>query len=125
MSYNVFRTLFFSYDMHTRKKMITMFIDIMTRYNTIHPLSERIHIPKMLSAEVWRTYNGNKIKGPCYVCSKQLDALETWHTAYVTPPEYGGTLTLSNLRPLCVPCNVAMGTENLYVYKARNFPSKL
>jgi 5-methylcytosine-specific restriction endonuclease McrA len=105
--------------------MIGLFINWMKTYDTIHPVSEQTYVPKMLRAEVWRTYNGSSIKGPCYCCKKELDALETWHPGYVIPSEYGGKLILDNLRPICIPCNHSMGTENMYVYKARTFPSKL
>ena len=122
MSYTYFKQLLFSFNDQSQKKLIEIFINTMKTHSAIHPYPQPTRVPKMIRAEVWKKYHGQSINGACYCCNKPLDALETWNAGHVIPKAYGGPNTVENLRPICIPCNMDMGTENLYVFKARNYP---
>ncbi len=76
-------------------------------------------ITKMFKNEVWRTYVGTgKGTGRCTACERIIyqDEFEVGHNIAKSK---GGLPTLANLRPVCRPCNSAMGTMSIEVYKRR------
>jgi len=86
-------------------------------------------ISRKTSFLVWDKYNSfEKIKergdnfATCFVCRKRLEQ-ENFQCGHVVPFFYGGKNSVDNLEPICSSCNQAMGIENLYVYKNREFPT--
>ena len=73
---------------------------------------QKAAIPKALREATWLHYNGNTFESKCYV---------TWCTTVLTPFSYevghnvpesaGGTLDISNLRPICAKCNRSMAAS--------------
>ena len=80
--------------------------------------SPRRKIPNAVRMEVWRKYIGDKPKGTCYACGKQItwDDFEAGHNIAAAK---GGRLTVANLRPICGSCNKAMGTGSIEAYKRK------
>jgi 5-methylcytosine-specific restriction endonuclease McrA len=77
-------------------------------------------IPKALRDAVWVTYVGEKYKGNCYVCSKDID-VTSFECAHVISEKNGGEVTVDNLRATCKTCNASCGTDNLNEFKAKHF----
>lgn len=76
-------------------------------------------IPKTLKNKVWDTYVGRRYGiGPCYCCSKNIDSKD-FECGHVQAESKGGKLLLTNLRPICGPCNRSMGNENMYKFMQR------
>jgi 5-methylcytosine-specific restriction endonuclease McrA len=78
---------------------------------------------KNIRANVWQRYNKNSLTGRCYVCKRPItnDNFEVGHNKARAK---GGTDHLSNLRPICAPCNHGMGTKSIEGYRAKYFAKK-
>jgi hypothetical protein len=69
-------------------------------------------IPAALREEVWRHWMGEAFKAKCCVtwCTNQITAFD-FAVGHNVPESKGGSLTLSNLRPICSRCNSSMGAN--------------
>ena len=76
-------------------------------------------IPKRIRGLVWKAHFGEAMTGGCYCCKKVLEALDDWHAGHIVAHANGGRDNVENLRPLCVSCNLSMGTENMDEFKRR------
>ena len=74
---------------------------------------KKTRIPKAVRRAVWLKYIGKKWESNCYIswCPNKLDVLGPWHCGHNIPDSKGGTLSISNLRPICSTCNLGMGNE--------------
>jgi len=65
---------------------------------------------------VWNRDIGNSKSGKCYVCRRVVtdDNFECGHIISVSN---NGSNHVNNLRAVCLPCNRAMGTQNLEDFK--------
>jgi hypothetical protein len=71
-------------------------------------------IKKKIKIDVWNTYvDQNVIKHRCLCCKKAWIENTNFHCGHVISENNGGTLEISNLRPICAACNYSMGTENM------------
>ena len=85
--------------------------------------AKRKRIPKAVKVSVWGKYIGaDKAEGKCYVCERTIHItnFEVGHNKAVAR---GGSDNITNLRPICRSCNLAMGTLSIETYK-RKFYSK-
>lgn len=67
-------------------------------------------IPLALRQQVWIVYNGDRFfKKKCHVswCSNTVTPF-SFQVGHCTPESKGGTLDISNLRPICAMCNMSM-----------------
>ena len=72
------------------------------------------NIPKNLKAIVWKEYIGEEIgKDYCCCCGYNTITQLEFHCGHVVAEKHGGRLQLSNLRPICVLCNLSMGSHNM------------
>ena len=80
-------------------------------------------IPLALRQQVWKTYVGEKFASKCLVgwCTNQITAFE-FDVGHNLPESKGGTLDISNLRPICHKCNISM--SNTYTIDEWNRLSK-
>lgn len=84
-------------------------------YNYFYPPIKRKAIPKRIKETVWIKYNGQHFNGLCYCCGKHIDKLN-YHNAHVISHAHHGTISVENLRPTCMSCNLSMGKKNLYQF---------
>lgn len=71
-------------------------------------------IPKSVKTHVWDLYIGSHInEHRCICCKKTLIKVTYFDVGHVIAEKNGGTLEISNLRPICSVCNYSMGTENM------------
>lgn len=70
------------------------------------------NIPKILKDKVWETYIGDKLKGSCYICEKEITA-SNFQAGHIVSEYDGGSITVENLRPTCKSCNVKTGVFNM------------
>ena len=74
-------------------------------------------IPKHIRNLVWNYYIGdNIIQHRCLCCKKTVISNTQFEVGHVLSERDGGTLELSNLRPICGPCNRSMGTMHMVEY---------
>ena len=66
-------------------------------------------IPKALRQQVWLTYFGKVYEKKCYInwCKNKVSVF-TFHVGHNIPESRGGTLSITNLRPICAQCNLSM-----------------
>jgi len=76
-------------------------------------------IPKAIKTLVWNKYIGETKATAACVCCEVTEIKNThFHCGHVVAEAFGGTLEISNLRPICAPCNLSMGTQNMDTFKA-------
>jgi 5-methylcytosine-specific restriction endonuclease McrA len=74
-------------------------------------------IPDKLKKCVWDTYIGNHIpKHKCFCCKITFIKIREFHVGHVLSEKEGGTAVITNLRPICAPCNLSMGSRNMIEY---------
>ena len=85
------------------KPLRTMFSDVM-------PPKEKI--PKALREQVWKRYIGEKYKATCVVtwCTNSISVFD-FEVGHNIPESKGGSLDLTNLRPICSRCNKSMSSH--------------
>ncbi len=76
--------------------------------------TRRKAIPKHVKTLVWNRYVGeNRAEAPCLCCRSTRIAVTNFHCGHVVAEAKGGDLTVPNLRPICAPCNLSMGTMSM------------
>lgn len=74
-------------------------------------------IPKNVKVLVWSNYIGENINSHrCLCCKKSIINITNFDVGHVISEKEGGTLEISNLRPICSACNSSMGSMNMIEY---------
>ena len=83
-----------------------------TDSNLIYNQNKKEQIPKRIREMVWNTYNDEKYSSKCYVfwCNNIINVFN-YQVGHDIPESKGGTLDLSNLKPICGNCNLSMGNK--------------
>lgn len=85
----------------------------MKRQQKIKPSKRRL---------VWKTYIGMAHgEAPCLCCKSNTIDMWNFHCGHVKSEADGGTIELSNLRPICSLCNSSMGTTNMIKFAKEQF----
>ncbi len=76
-------------------------------------------IPKAIREQCWIQVFGEKFKEKCYInwCENEINVFD-FHVGHDKPESEGGTLDVSNLKPICARCNLSM--SNNYTIKQWN-----
>ena len=88
------------------------------------PKYKKHTIPKTKKIDVWCKYMGNPSK-KCLVCGSKDISPFRFDVGHIIPEKQGGTLNLTNLRPICSSCNTSMGTQNLLEFTQKVYPQNL
>ena len=69
----------------------------------------KANIPKAIREQVWLKSFGKVYEKSCYVhwCDNIINVFE-FHVGHDTPESKGGTLDITNLKPICARCNLSM-----------------
>jgi uncharacterized protein VirK/YbjX len=79
-------------------------------------------ISRALKVKCWDTYIGVNIgKAKCLCCSHSDITQHNFECGHVIAESKGGTLDISNLRPICNVCNSSMGTTNMEEFREEQF----
>ena len=72
----------------------------------------RKYIPKKIREEVWVKTNGESFNSKCNIiwCSNIITVFD-YHIGHNIPHSKGGSIELSNLRPICSRCNLSMSNN--------------
>ena len=86
----------------------------------------KANIPKAIREQCWIQIFGETFKEKCYInwCENYINVFD-FHVGHDKPESDGGTLDVSNLKPICARCNLSM--SNNYTIKqwdALNGPQK-
>jgi hypothetical protein len=74
-------------------------------------------IPAAIKTLVWNKWMGEKVaEGGCYACRVTSISMRHFIAGHIVSEKHGGKCTIDNLRPICQPCNLSMGTTNMNEY---------
>lgn len=77
-------------------------------------------IPKSVRSHVWNLYVGSHLnEHRCLCCKKSMIKITDFEIGHVQSEADGGTLEISNLRPICAVCNHSMGRTNMIEFIKR------
>ena len=76
-------------------------------------MSKRERIPSALRVAVWNHYNGKIYEAKCYTNCGEIITAHNFECGHIIADSKGGTVELSNLRPICSNCNKSMGNKNM------------
>jgi len=90
------------------KKCMRMDVDI-----DVHVQTKKRPLPKAIRYALWNSTFGERTgSGPCACCGREISQ-QSFEAGHVIASSRGGSDGLSNLRPICVPCNRSMGNRNM------------
>ena len=67
---------------------------------------------------------GKKTESKCPVCGLRTISFDNFDCGHILSVFNGGTDSVDNLKPICRPCNQAMGTTNLNDFKKQYYPRR-
>jgi len=79
---------------------------------------KRRAIPRTIRHLLWKTHFGESPRGVCACCTVNTVEYTTFHAGHIHSHANGGSDTLSNLLPICAPCNLGMGSTNYDEFRA-------
>ena len=83
-------------------------------------ISKKKSIPKVLKDLVWITWIGDRIAvAKCLCCETNEIRMNNFHCGHILAEAEGGGLSVDNLKPICAPCNLSMGSEHMDSFKTR------
>ena len=79
---------------------------------TIPKKTQKAKIPKAIREQVWLQNIGKYYEKKCYIswCDNMITVFD-FHVGHDIPESEGGTLELSNLKPICARCNLSMSDQ--------------
>ena len=83
-------------------------------------------IPKAIREQCWIQIFGETFKEKCYInwCKNDISVFD-FHVGHDKPESEGGTLDISNLKPICARCNLSMSNNyTIKQWNALNGPQK-
>ena len=82
-------------------------------------MTKKATIPKAIREQCWLYSFGKTYEHKCYVrwCQNTISVFD-FHVGHDKPESEGGTLDVSNLKPICARCNLSM--SNNYTIKQWN-----
>ena len=103
----------YCYECNIANKTIDFIDDKSDDIDKLQPyLKEKI--PKAVRNSVWRIYFKNKITGLCQCCKIEKISYASFHSGHIKSERSGnGTVSLENLRPVCMMCNLSMGQMDM------------
>jgi hypothetical protein len=69
----------------------------------------------------WEKYAGDVAKTKCFCCRVTDITFSNFNCGHVKAHSNGGTISLDNLRPICAPCNGAMGCKDMREFAKEHF----
>ena len=83
-------------------------------------MTKKATIPKALREQVWIQTMGRTFEKKCYVhwCTNVINVFD-FHVGHDKPESGGGTLEITNLKPICARCNLSM-SDNYTIHATLN-----
>jgi 5-methylcytosine-specific restriction endonuclease McrA len=83
-------------------------------------------IPKKIRSDAWKKYVGtDRGEAPCLCCRTIKITPFEFHAGHVISEANGGPTTVENIRPICVGCNLSMGTRDMREFVNTHYPKNL
>lgn len=74
---------------------------------------KRATIPKVIRAKLWDMYYGKEMESVCKCCRMNKVTYLDFDAGHIVSHKDGGSDSINNLVPICRPCNLGMGAENM------------
>ena len=73
---------------------------------------KKVTIPKAIREQCWIQVFGKEFQHKCYIswCENNINVFD-FHVGHDKPESRGGTLDISNLKPICARCNLSMSNN--------------
>ena len=82
---------------------------------------QRTSVTQAMRRAVWiREFGERNAVGHCHVCRGEI-LLMNFDVGHVRAVARGGATELSNLQPICRPCNLGMGTADMHEFREAHF----
>ena len=80
-------------------------------------------IPGARKTEVWNHYIGVTLgQAKCMCCNIRDITARDFVAGHVISESDGGTIDITNLRPICATCNSSMSSKNMFAYMKKMYP---
>ena len=87
----------------------------MPRSSSVEPQQHayiKANLPKALREQVWIQYAGKHFERKCLIpWCKNIITVFDFHVGHDLPECKGGKTEIENLRPICIRCNLSMGSQ--------------
>ena len=95
-----------------RKKKTNFFKKKKKKKNKGKGKYKKANIPKAIREQCWLQVFGEKFKEKCFIswCENEISVFD-FHVGHDKPESEGGTLAVSNLKPICARCNLSMSNN--------------
>jgi len=71
-------------------------------------------IPNHVKTLLWNHWVGcDKAEAFCLCCKVTKISIRSFHAGHIIAESKGGDMTVKNLKPICGPCNLSMGSMNM------------
>jgi len=71
-------------------------------------------IPNHVKTLLWNHWVGcDKAETYCLCCKVTKISIRSFHAGHIIAESKGGDMTVKNLKPICGPCNLSMGSRNM------------
>jgi 5-methylcytosine-specific restriction endonuclease McrA len=71
-------------------------------------------IPNHVKTLIWNHWVGcDKAESFCLCCKVTKISIRSFHAGHIIAESKGGDMTVKNLKPICGPCNLSMGSMNM------------
>jgi 5-methylcytosine-specific restriction endonuclease McrA len=71
-------------------------------------------IPNHVKTLLWNHWVGcDKAETLCLCCKVTKISIRSFHAGHIIAESKGGDMTVKNLKPICGPCNLSMGSMNM------------
>jgi hypothetical protein len=74
---------------------------------------KREQIPKCVRNALWINYCQNQREGKCQCCLRETISIGNFHAGHIKAHINGGSISLDNLVPICMLCNLSIGKHDL------------
>jgi hypothetical protein len=71
-------------------------------------------IPNHVKTLIWNYWiSPDKAEAYCLCCKVTKISIRSFHAGHIIAESKGGDMTVKNLKPICGPCNLSMGSMNM------------
>lgn len=77
-------------------------------------------IPAPVRKESWDKYIGNNVSSKCLCCNHNDIHALNFDCGHIIAESKGGKTIVTNLRPICSPCNKSMGSKDMITFMKQN-----
>lgn len=86
-------------------------------------IKKRKTLPKSIRTQLWDKYFQQTV-GNCPLCTADMN-VNSFQSSHIVSAANGGTDAITNLFPICVGCNLSMGSENMTSFVKRYYQKEM